>query len=253
MRRALRVAITLAALSSAVAVGTPLSAMAAAPRASLSSTEYRQLSAATAALNRSASAKAINWAKARAACRVLGGTTALMRTQRTSCLDSMNALEALADFPSQQAKCVAAATHTTGTTTTGATATGTTTTSLQPALTQTIICLNPRYQALERYAGAIYRSDSAARKQAVARGFTGTCLATLASTPADLKKESVFASSTTKLAHDVTVLIKVTKGQAPSSDLNQTQIDDDVARFESSARAVLGEHGPQKLSACPHA
>ncbi len=87
----------------------------------------------------------------------------------------------------------------------------------------------------------------------MARGFTGTCLATLASTPADLKKERLFASGTAKLARDVTVLIKVTNGEAPSSDLNQIQIDDDVASFESSARAVLAEHGPQKLTACPHA
>jgi hypothetical protein len=48
------------------------------------------------------------------------------------------------------------------------------------------------------------------------------------------------------------VLIKVTKGQAPTTDLNEVQIDGDIAKFESSARAVLDESGPQKLSACPH-
>ena len=208
-------------------------------------------------LNKSASSKSIDWAKARAACRAIGGSTELLRTQRASCLDSMSALEGLANFPSEQAKCAAGVLTTTGTTTTGTTTTsttttGTTTTTAESAVLRVIICLSPRYQALGRYAKALYRDDTAERKQALARGFTGTCLATLASTPADLKKEKLFASTTARLAHDVTVLIKVTKGQAPTTDLNQVQIDSDVAKFESSARAVLAESGPQKLSACAH-
>jgi hypothetical protein len=242
MLRATRLATTIAAISAAIAVLMTVPALAAAPRGTLTSAEYKQLSNATAALNRSASAKAINWGKARAACRSMGGASALLRSQRTSCLDSMAALEALANFPEEQTRC-AAATSKTGTTTTG------TTTS---AGIQTIICLNPRYQALSRYAKAIYSSDTAARSQAVARGFTGVCLATLASTPADLTKERLFASSAGKLAGDVTLLIKVTNGKAPTSDLNQTQIDNDITKFESTASAVLDEHGPQKLSACPH-
>ena len=78
------------------------------------------------------------------------------------------------------------------------------------------------------------------------------CLATLASTPADLTKERLFASSARRLAADVTLLIKVTRGKAPTSALNQTQIDNDITKFERTASAVLDEHGPQKLSACPH-
>ena len=252
MLRATRTAITLAAICGATALCLCGSALAAPTKGTLTSVEYKQLSDATAALNRSATSKAINWGKARAACRLIRGGGALLHTQRTSCLDSMNALEALANFPSEQARCVAAATGTTGTTTTGTTTTGTTTGPARSSVIRMIICLDPRYQALDRYAKAIYSSDTAARKQALARDFKGTCLATLASTPADLKKERLFASSTAKLAADVTVLIKVTKGKAPPSDLNQTQIDNDVAKFETSARAVLNEGGPQKLSACPH-
>jgi hypothetical protein len=214
----------------------------AADTGTLSSAEFRQLSAATAKLNASASSKSINWVKARAACRRIGGGTELLRSQRLSCLDTISALEALANFPSEQTRCAAA----------GTTTTGTTTTSGESAVIRVIICLSPRYTALERYAEALYRADAAGRKDALARGFTGACLATLASTPADLKKEKLFASSATRLARDVAVLIKVTRGKAPTTDLNQVQIDSDVTRFESSARAVLEENGPQKLSACPH-
>ena len=243
MLRPIRIATTLAAICSIIVVGSCASALAAAPKGTLTSTEYKQLSVATAALNRSANSKAINWVKARAACRLIHGNGALLRTQRTSCLDSMTAFAALANFPSEQAHCAASA---------GKSTTGTTTTPTQSAVLKMIVCLDPRYQALERYAKAIYSSDAAARRQALARGFRGVCLATLVSTPADLRKENSFASSTAKLAADVTVVIKVTKGQAPSSDLNQTQIDADVTRFESTARAVLDERGPQKLGACPH-
>jgi hypothetical protein len=251
MLRAKRIATTIAAMSAAIGVFMTVPALAAAPRGTLTIAEYKQLSNATAALNRSASAKAINWSKARAACRSIGGASVLLRSQRTSCLDSMAALEALANFPEEQTRC-AAATSKAGTTTTGTTTTGTTTSPDASAGIQTIICLNPHYQALSRYAKAIYSSDTAARKQALARGFSGVCLATLASTPADLTKEKLFASSAAKLAADVTLLIKVTRGRAPTSDLNQTQIDENITKFESTASAVLDEHGPQKLSACPH-
>jgi hypothetical protein len=163
----------------------------------------------------------------------------------------MAALEALANFPEEQTRCAATASKS-GTTTTGTSTTGTATNPAASAGIRTIICLNPHYQALSRYAKAIYSSDTAARKQALARGFTGACLATLASTPADLTKERLFAVSAAKLAGDVTLLIRVTRGKAPTSDLNQTQIDNDITKFESTAGAVLNEHGPQKLSACPH-
>jgi hypothetical protein len=246
MLRATRIATTIAAISAAIAAFMTVPALAAAPRGTLTSAEFKQLSNSTAALNRSASAKAINWGKARDACRSIGGASALLASQRTSCLDSMAALEALANFPEEQTRCAAA------TSKAGATTTGTTTSPVASAGIQTIVCLNPHYQALSRYAKAIYSSDIAARRQALARGFSGVCLATLASTPADLTKERLFASSARRLAADVTLLIKVTRGKAPTSALNQTQIDNDITKFERTASAVLDEHGPQKLSACPH-
>ena len=261
MLRATRATLTIATICGVLAAIASAPAMAR-PAGTLTHVEFKQLSAAMAELSTSANNKSVDWVKARAACHRIGRVTVLLRTQRTSCLNSMSALEALANFPAEQTKCAVTASPktgtttgitTTGTTTTGTTTTtGATTTSAQSAVIRLIICLSPRYHALGRYAGALYKSDDAARKEAVARGFIGACLATLASTPTDLQKEKLFASSSARLAHDVTVLIKVTRRQAPTTDLNQVQIDSDVNRFATAARAILDENGPQKLSACPH-
>ena len=148
---------------------------------------------------------------------------ALMRTQRTSCLDSMDALEALADFPEQQAKCVAAAARATGATTTGTTATGTTTTSCRFGLDPDDHLPEPALSGPR----ALRRSDlQHPTRQPASRQWLVASPAPASQRwrrrPPTSKKERLFASSAAKLAHDVTVLIKVTKGQAPSSDLNQT-------------------------------
>jgi hypothetical protein len=236
---------------SAAAICISASAAAAAAKGTLTAAEYKQLSAATAALNLSASAKSVNWTKARRACGRTGRATALLRSQGLSCLNSLSVLEALTNFPAEQRRCATTKTTTnTGTTTTGTTTTGTT--EADSAVIRLVVCLNPHYQALARDARAVYTADTAARKQALRRGFTGSCLATLASTPADLRKERQFASASVKLAADVTLLIKVTTGKAPASDFSQTRIDADVKQFETAASAVLAEPSVQTLSSCPH-
>lgn len=225
-------------------------AAAAAPRGTLTASEYQQLTAATSALNKSANAKAIDWSKARAACGRVGGATALLRTQRATCLGSVNVLDALVSFPAEQRGCP----KTTGTTTTGTTTSTTTTTPTaadSPAI-QVMICMNPHYQALSRDARTIDRADIAARHQALQRGFGGACLTALAPTLAELATAKRFALSTTKVAADVVLLIKVTTGTLPAADFNQTRIDNDVKLFEDSATAVLIEHGQPALSVCPH-
>jgi hypothetical protein len=224
------------------------SVAAAAPRGTLTATEYEQLAVATAALNGSASSSTVDWPKARAACNRVSKATALLSTQRATCYDTINVLDALASFPGEQRRCPKSS----ATTTAGTTTTGTTTTSADSAVVRLMICMNPHYQALGRDAKAIDGADIAARKQALARGFSGGCLAALAPTPADLRTAKRFASSTEKLAADVTLLIKVTEGKAPASDFNQSRIDNDVKLFEHSATAVLVEHGQPKLSVCPH-
>ena len=230
--------------------------MAAAPSASLSSTEYRELATSTATLNKSASAKSINWVRARAGCRQVGTMTALLRTQRATCLATVNVLDALASFPAEQRRCSATTSTTTGTTTTGTTTagttTGTTTTAANSAVIRLMVCMNAHYQALGREAKTIYKSDLAARKQAVARGFTGACLATLVPTPGELRTVRTFSLASGRLAVDVTLLLKVTQGKEPSSAFSQARIDNDVKQFETSATVVLAAHGQQKLSVCPH-
>jgi hypothetical protein len=244
-----RLVIGLSAVCAATAICMSASAAAAVPRGTLTSAEYTQLSVATAALNKSASSKSLNWPKARAACRKVGSSTALLTTQRATCAWTVNVLDALASFPAEQRRCPKSTGTTTGTTTT---TTGTSTTPADSAEIELIICMSPHYQALARDAKALDRADISARRDVLARGFSGPCLATLAPTPANLRTVKRFASSTAKLADDVTLLIKVTEGKAPASDFNQAQIDNDVKQFESSATAVLVEHGQQKLSVCPH-
>jgi hypothetical protein len=239
-------ALVVALCATAVCMSAPVAA--AAPRGTLTATEYEQLAVATAALNKSASSSAVDWPKARAACNRVSKTTALLGTQRATCFGTLNVLDALASFPAEQRRCPkSGATTTTGTTTTSAT-----TTAADSSVVRLLICMNPHYQALGRDAKALDRADIAAREQALGRGFSGACLAALAPTPNDLRTAKRFASSTEKLAADVTLLIKVTEGKAPANDFNQTRIDNDVKLFEKSATAVLVEHGQPKLSVCPH-
>lgn len=212
------------------------------PRGTLTAAEYKQLSAVTAALNLSTSSTSVNWPRARAACASTGRATALLATQGASCLDSLRLLEALTNFPAEQRACAA----------TKPTSTKSSTTATTTAVMRLMICLNPRYQAIDRYAQALYAADTSARKQALLRGFSGACLATLAATPTDLRREHQFASATVKLAADVTLLIRVTDGKAPASDFSQPRINADVRQFEATATAVLSDHSEQRLLSCHH-
>jgi hypothetical protein len=249
-RLAARVAVIAITATGCVCAATT-EAAAAAPRGTLTASEYQQLTAATAALDKSASAKAIDWPKARAACGRVSRTTALLRTQRATCFGSVNVLDALASFPAEQRGCPRTSATTTTTTTTTTTGATTTTPSDSPAI-QVMICMNPHYQALSRDAKVIDSADVASRKQALERGFSGACLTALAPTAAELATAKRFAASTAKLAADVVLLSKVTSGKLPAGDFNQTNIDNDVKLFEDSATAVLIEHGQPALSVCPH-
>jgi len=245
MLRPTRLLTGLAVIATAAAFSTAAAAAAVPPKGTLTAAEYRQLSAAMVALNKSASSKSVDWGRARAACQKTGAATVLLRTQRASCLDSITLFQALGNFPAEERRCVASSKTTTTGTTTG-------TSPADSAAIKQLICMSPRYQALGTDAKSAYTADVAARGVAVARGFTGTCLATLTTNPSDLKKEQQFASSSQRLAADVKLLIRVTEGKAPSSDFNQSKISGDVRKFEVSASAVLAEHGPQKLSSCAH-
>ncbi len=260
VRRVLAVAISAASVwGAAAAFGS--NAAAAAPRhGTLSSTEYKQLSQVLAGINHALAGKKVNWRAADAACRKAGTTTTLLKTQRKSCLADLTTIEALLNFVTDQPRCeaAAAATSTTGTTTTGTTTTGTTTAGttttggVSGADLQLVVCLNPEYKALSRAASTMYPTDSAARRQALTRGFSGVCLATLVDTSAELRHEENFAFTAKHLAADAALLTKVSRGQAPASDVNATQVVDDASAFEQSARAWLNQKSPQNLSVCAH-
>jgi hypothetical protein len=252
----MRVALARLAVCAAAVLCLTALATAAVPKGTLSGAEYRQLSRAMSELNRAVGARSIDWGKARAACREVGGGTPLLRTQRSGCLTSVTALAALAGFPPEQRRCSSQIKTTTSTTTTATeTTTGATETITNPAdaaAIQLLICMSPRYDALAQDAAALQRGAIADRQSALARRFSGSCLAALAPTPADLGKARLFASSSERLAADVKVLIRVTEGTAPSSDFNQARVDNDVRQFQDSASAVLDEHGQPRLSVCPH-
>jgi hypothetical protein len=252
MRRLLIAAISLTSIWGAGTALAPAAALASPSHGTLTSTEYNQLGKALAGINKSLSGKTVNWPVADAACRKAGTTTSLLRSQRKSCLADLATIEALFDFAKDQPRCEAAS-ATTGTTTTGTTTTGTTTTgATSGADLKVLVCLNPQYKLLSRSASAMYPADVAARKVAVARGFSGICLATLVDTPAELRHEENFAFTTKHLAADAALLAKVSLGHAPASDVNATQDVDDATAFEHSASAWLNQNSPQKLSACPH-
>jgi hypothetical protein len=264
MRRALAVAIGVASLWGALAVYGPAAALAASPSGTLTSPEYKDLSQQFAAVKRTLRSKSVNWKAAEAACRKAGTATPLLRSQRDGCLADLATIQTLVDFGLDEAKCAAAVaqtttgttttgTTTTGTTTTGTTTTGTTTTSgLSTAYLHVVACLNPAYKAISRAATAMYPADVASRKQALARKFAGICLATLVDTPTELRHEENFAFTAKHLAVDAALLTKVGRGQAPASDVSTQQIVDDATDFDTSAKTLLSQSSPQKLSVCSH-
>jgi hypothetical protein len=263
MRRALAAAIGIASIWGVLAAFGSTAAIAAPPRGTLTGTEYKELSQQFAAVKRALAGKNVNWGVADTACRRAGTTSPLLKSQRKSCLDDLATIKALVNFVVDQPKCEAAAatstgttttgTTTTGTSTTGATTTGTTTTGgLSSADLQVVVCLDPEYEALSRAATTMYPADAASRKQALVRGFGGTCLATLVDTPADLRHEENFAFTAKHLAADAALLTKISRGQAPTSDVNGTQVVDDATAFDESAKTFLNESSPQKLSVCHH-
>lgn len=238
-----RIVIRLAAACAALALCAS-APVAAAASAALTATEYRQLSTATAALDRAASSRSIDWAGARTACRRVSHGTALLRTERASCLDTIAVLDAVASFPAEQHSC-SARVRTTN-------ATGSTTPA-NSAMVRVMVCMSPRYQALSRRARTMYGAEVAARNQALARGFTGACLVSLAPTSTELRTVRRFSQASTRLAADVVLLIRLTRGSAPISAFHQARIDRDVVRFETSATAVLADRNRQNVSSCPHA
>jgi hypothetical protein len=270
-RRSILRTTTLAAAAAtstaALAVAAPTAMAASAPKGTLSSSEYRQLTAEQAAYRKLTQRKRVTWTQIAAVCHTVGRSTALLSSVRTNCDTGVGVDQSLAGFYADLDRCAALTTNTTtgttttatGTTTTGTstTITGTTTTGgsgvlLTPAELKLFACLQPEYAVIGRAVKSLYSAQAGLRSQVLARDFAGRCRLTLAPSTAQLKALSHFAATSRQLAADVALITKVANGQAPASALNGTQIKDDSAAFAAAGKAFEHLHRPQKLSVCPH-
>jgi hypothetical protein len=277
MTRSCRTAIALAlAMALSVAIVVPAMAAATAPKGSLTSTEYSQLTAEQADFKKLDKKKNLTLAELYKACHLVGQSTPLLKTIRSNCEAGLGFDQTLIGFYSDVARCGALSTGTTtgttttgtgttttgtttgtGTTTTGTTTTGTgTTTTSTGALTPTELklyaCLQPEFAVISRAVGAMYHDQAKLRSRVLARDFVGRCELTLAPTLAQLKALKRFLSTSTQLSKDVSLITKVANGQAPASSIDETQIEKDGTSFDSAAKAFSALHRPQKLSVCPH-
>jgi hypothetical protein len=220
--------------------------------------------------------KNLTWNDFYKACHIIGQSTALLQSVRSNCDTGIGIDQSLTGFYSDVDRCATlsgisgttttttttptgTATTTTGTTTTGTgtttTGTGTTTTSsgdLTPAELKLYACLEPEYAVISRAAESVYTAQAKLRSKVLARDFLGRCLLTLAPTTAQLKALTKFVSTSRQLTKDVALITKVSNGQAPSSAIDEAQIEADATAFDNAAKAFAAIHRPQKLSVCPH-
>jgi hypothetical protein len=251
-------------------VSVPAIAAATGPKGTLTSTEYKQLTAEQVAFKKLDKKKNLTWNDFYKTCHIVGQSTALMQGVRTNCDTGIGIDQSLSGFYADAERCEALAggTTTTGATTTGTgttttgTATGTTTTTTGTTTTTTgplsaaqlklFACLEPEYAVISRAAESVYKAQASLRRKVLARDFVGRCRLTLAPTVAQLKALTKFVSTAKQLTKDVALITKVANGQAPSSAIDQTQIADDSLAFDAASLAFGKLKRPQKLSVCPH-
>jgi hypothetical protein len=268
MTRSFRIAIAVAAaVALSVAIAVPAVAAAPGPKGTLTSTEYSQLTTEQAAFKKLEKKKNLTWNDFYKACHIIGQSTALLQSVRSNCDTGIGIDQSLTGFYSDVDRCATLSgitgTTTTGTTPTpattttgtGTTTTGTTTTSsgqLSPAELKLYACLEPEYAVISRAAESVYTAQARLRSKVLARDFLGRCRLTLAPTRAQLKALTKFVSTSRQLTKDVALITKVANGQAPSSSINEAQIEADATAFSNAAKAFSALHRPQKLSVCPH-
>jgi hypothetical protein len=276
MTRSLRTAIAVAvAIALSVATVVPAMAAANAPKGTLTSTEYTQLTAEQVAFKELDKKKDLTWNDFYKACHIIGQSTGLLRSVRSNCDTGIGFDQSLTGFYSDFDRCAELAgltgtTTSTTTTSTGATTTGTTTTGTGTTTTGTgttttssgtftsqdlklYACLEPEYAVISRAVESVYKAQAALRSQVLARDFVGRCEPTLAPSIAQLKALTRFVATSRQLTRDVALITKVANGQKPESAINEAQIQKDAAAFDAAAVAFEKIQRPQKLSVCPHA
>jgi hypothetical protein len=287
MIRSIRIAIAVAA-ATALTVAMAVPAMAsAAPKDSLTSTEYKQLITEQADFKKLEKKKNLTLTELYTACHAVGQSTQLLKSVRNNCETGLGFDQTLISFDSDLARCEALSTGTTttttstgttttgttttgtGTTTTGTTTTGTGTTTtgttttatgttttgsgaLTPADLKLFACMQPEYAVISRAVRSIYEGQTGLRTQVLARDFVGRCRLTLAPTTTQLRALKHFASTSKQLSADVSLITKVANGRAPVSAIDDTQVESDSTSFSAAGKKFESLTRPQKLSVCPH-
>jgi len=242
MTRPRTAALVALAVCGVVGFWIPLAAGATPPRGSLTRLEYSQLSKMYSGLL--STAKGTDFTTLTAACEKAGTSTALLATQRSSCVAEISTLSYIETFSSAEKKCDTAIAARAG--------------AARPATIQDlealqrIACLNPEYQQLGHLARASYTQDVAARQAAIKRGFTGVCLATLVDTASQLQTDHQFALTAERMAADAGSLTKLAARRALPTTAEITQFANDSTAFGKAFTAMTKLSGPTKLSVCRH-
>lgn len=265
MTRALSLLFAVAALSVAALAGSASPSLAAAPSATLTKVEYKDLTKWLA--DETLFGKKGSFKDGLAGCKALAAPTALLKALQSSCEADLLVYSDVAESGFLQADCAKIATTTSTTTTptmtstttaTGTTTTGTTTTPT-PSVTgltgvqlATFACMKPVYEIVSRHVSDMFGLDTAAHQAGVARGLRGECLNTLVATTEQLGDEKAMNTAEKRVVADATVLAKVADGYSSGSGVNGKTILADVRAF-NRAFTKLGKDGtPNRLSTCAH-
>jgi hypothetical protein len=283
VKRTFGISLLIALVSGAFAVAGPAAAVAKVPRATLTHTEYRLLGKTLVGIKQAVFGKSLDLTLGYASCRADGSSSPLMRSERSACGNEVALFEQLEQVEVTEIRCHAryltatttttptptttstvttGTTTATGTTTTGTTTTGTTTTAPTTTTTvdgynivqlQLVACLSPSYQRVTHDIQTVYAASALNHMRAVARGFTGTCLATLAGPAKLIADERRFAGAGKEIAADFALLSELADGQSPKHVILDAQLTSDGLAFELAATAYTADMTPiEKLASCAH-
>lgn len=199
------------------AQGPATGVVAVSPHGILTAPEYQALTRAQTTLKRVLRTKPLDWQAAYAACPATTPTP-LLATESAGCSAAVAELHAIASTESaakNEPQCVA-----------------------QPGGTA-LSCLLPAYQNLASATTKGAAADEADYQAAVARGFTGTCLYTLADPPGYIHKEK-------QLAHIASETATAMRAQ------NAPRLEVLGPKLGTALMAVVDASTPSNLAACRH-
>jgi hypothetical protein len=179
--------------------------------------EYRALTHEQAALKRELASKRVDWGAAHAACRA-AETTALLRIETADCAANVAELQAIVAVISAveaEPRCAQQPGHSSSS------------------------CLLPAYLRLDSASNKTLAADEAAYRVAATRGFTGICLYTLASTPAQRRDERHFV----RVMNETIAAVRAN---------NRSELATLGPQITETMNAYLSARGPSNLAVCKH-